>query len=100
MPPRDDLGLETRPTKQDFAVVVSNEPCVFAGVNPKSDRWQVHPEGQYQVEMVTLYTAFQDIREGDNLVLAYDGKAYLVEASTYVGPMRRCFLNSAKAQIS
>jgi hypothetical protein len=98
-PPRDDIGLERRPILQDFAPILVDEPCVFAGVNPKQDRWNVAPEGQQQTELVTLYTGFQDIREGDNLVLAADGKSYLVEASTYVGPLRRCFLNSSKAQL-
>ena len=97
--PRTDLGIEVRPTKQEFVIVVSNEPCVFAGTNPKSDRWQVLPEGQWQVETVMLFTAFADIREGDNLILAADGKTYLVEASSYMGPLRRCFLTTAEAQL-
>lgn len=99
-PARDDLGLQSRPEKQEFEPILVDEPCVFVGTNPKTERWQVYEEGQTQVELVTLYTSFSDIREGDNLLLAFDQKFYLVEASTYAGPLRRCFLNSAKAQMA
>jgi hypothetical protein len=96
--PRTDLGVQTRPAKQQFDPVVVDEPCVFTGTSPKGDRWTVHPEGQSQQELVTLYTVYADIREGDNLTLAYDGKTYLVRASSYAGPLRRCFLDSSRAQ--
>lgn len=97
--PRDDLGIETRPDKQVFSIVVSNEPCIFRGANWSSERWTVFPEGQDQSERVELYTAFSDIREGDNLVLAFDSKTYLVEASSYWGPVVKCFINTSKAQL-
>lgn len=98
--PRDDLGIETRPAKQQFEPVATDVPCVFTGTNPKSDRWKVHDEGQDQVEQLTLYTGHADICEGDNLLLAYDQKMYLVRVSNYAGPLRRCFLDTGRAQVA
>ena len=71
----------------------------LCGHEPQVRSLQVLPEGQWQVETVMLFTAFADIREGDNLILAADGKTYLVEASSYMGPLRRCFLTTAEAQL-
>lgn len=98
-PSRDDLGLQARPTKQDFTVVVADLPCLFVGTSPKTDRWHVHPEGQDQQELANLVTAYLDVREGDNVVVALDGKTYAVEASTRLGPLVRCFLDTATAQL-
>lgn len=95
----DDLGIQTRPTKQDFLPVVSDLPCLFVGTGKKANRWHVHPEGQDQEEQAILTTTYLDVREGDNVLVAEDGKAYLVEASTRLGPLLQCFLTTAKAQL-
>lgn len=98
-PSRNALGIQARPTKQDFEVIVANLPCLFLGANPKQDHWLVQPEGQTQEEMANLYTTYLDVREGDNLVVAKDGKTYEVDNSTDYGPVLRCFLNTGKAQL-
>lgn len=95
---RNDLGLRVRPTAQDFLIVAENVKGTFYGVKRSEERWEVLPEGQYQTDYVMLFTAF-DVREGDNVRLAYDGKVYLVESSSYVDSVRQCLLNSTKAQV-
>ena len=98
-PSRGHLGVQTRPTKQDFEVVLADVPGLFGGTNSKSDRWDVHPEGQDQVEQATLLAVYLDIREGDNLIVALDGKTYNVEASTRYGPVVRCYLDSGHTML-
>jgi len=98
-PSRDHLGLQARPEKQDFELIEAAVPALFAGTNPKSDRWDVTGEGQHQEEQATLVTTYLDVREGDNLVVALDGVTYNVEASTRYGPVIRCFLDSGKATL-
>lgn len=96
-PPVDDLGIQTRPEKQDFLPIVTDLPCLFIGTGKKTDRWHVHPEGQDQEEQALLTTSYPDVREGDNAVVG--GKAYLVQASTPIGPLWQCMLTTAKAQL-
>ena len=96
---RSSLGLRVRPTAQDFLPIAAGVPGSFYGVKRSDERWEVLPEGQRQTEMVMLFTAF-DLREGDNVRLAYDGKVYLVEATSYADSIRQCLLNSTKAQVT
>lgn len=97
----DDLGIQTRPTKQDLLPVTGavDLPCLFVGTGKKTDRWHVHPEGQDQEEQAILTTSYLDVREGDNARVTLDGKAYLVQASTRLGPLVQCMLTTAKAQL-
>jgi hypothetical protein len=90
---RTDTGF----VPNSFGIVVSDQAGVFYGNHPGDDRWTVPPEGQYQAERAELWTAY-DVREGDNVLISWDDKMYLVEASTYVGSIYRCSLNSKKAQ--
>lgn len=100
VPPRaNDLGIPTRPDKQEFLPVVTDVPGLIVGTGKKTDRWHVYPEGQDQEEQMILTTAYRDVREGDNVVLDLDGKSYLVQASTPLGPLVQCFLTTAKAQL-
>lgn len=96
---RSDLGIQVRAVQQNFRPVATDQLCVFSGTSRKEERWEVNPEGQEQVEKLTLFTAYPDVREGDNLVLSWDDKTYLVEASSPVGPLTQCFLSTAETQL-
>ena len=96
-PQRNDLGIQTRPAIQDFDIEGTGVGS-FYGVKRDGSRWMVLPEGQQQTDLVMLFTTF-DVREGDNVRLDYDGKVYLVEASSYADSVRQCLLNSTKAQV-
>lgn len=90
---RTDTGLV--PT--GFAIVATDQNGVFYGMHPEGGRWRVLDEGQYQIERADLWSAYP-LLEGDNVLVSLDSKMYLIEASTYVGSIYRCDLNSAKAQ--
>jgi len=90
---RTDTGLV--PTA--FAIVATDEKGVFYGSHPDISRWKVLDEGQYEIERADLWTDYA-LKEGDNVLISYDGKMYLVEGSTYAGSIYRCSLNSAKSQ--
>lgn len=96
---RNSLGIRVRPTAQDFDPIITGVPGTFYGVKRTGERWEVVPEGQVQTDYVMLFTDFH-VQEGDNILLDYDGKVYLVEASSYVDSLRQCLLNSTKAQVT
>ena len=96
---RNELGLRVRPTAQEFNPIAEGVPGSFYGVRRSGERWDVLPEGQWQTDTVMLFTAFA-LQEGDNVRLAYDGKVYLVEATSYADSVRQCLLNSTKAQVT
>lgn len=91
---RDDLGIPPR----GWNTILTDRPCIYQLLPGNDARWKVQEEGQVQSERLVMHTAYEDIREGDEVVLAADGKTYLVEASEPVGCSRRCVLTSGRGR--
>lgn len=94
---RNALGIQVRPEAQDFTLIGSGQGA-YSGTGLSSPDWVVQPTGQLQIEELELFTEFR-LLPGDNVRLAVDGRVYLVEAVAPVGPVVRCRLNNAKAQV-
>lgn len=93
---KSDLGMKTlewQPVAdaQDF-------PCVVLGLVLNDIRWENDRQGQRIDERIIMHTAYEDIREGDQLILALDDQQYFVENSNYAGGLRRCQINRGKVQ--
>jgi len=93
---KSDLGSKTLTWEpvadaQDF-------PCVILGLALNDVRWELDRQGQRVDERIVLHTAYEDIREGDQLILALDDRAYFVENSLFEGGLRVCQINRGKVQ--
>ena len=91
---KDDLGE----TPTDFEPVVTAYTCVVYGLFQEDMRWLVTTPGQLQEERLIIWTSYADVREGDEVLIAMDGKTYLVESSQDCGTVYKCLLNSGKGR--
>ena len=93
---KSDLGM--KPLDWDPVTGAQDFPCVVLGVDLNDVRWELDRQGQRTDERIALHTAYEDIREGDQLILALDGQQYFVEHSIFEGGLRKCQINRGKNQ--
>jgi hypothetical protein len=90
------LGTE----KPVWRVVVAAVPCTYVGTREQEDdHFYIHRQGKAIEEYAEMVTAYDDVKEGDNVVIALDNRTYHVEVSTPMGAIQWCELNLQKAQI-
>lgn len=94
--PVSDLGTPNAP----WAVLRSDVVCTWLGIKPNVEGgFQIAEQGQIQNPIYEAFTTKLDIVEGDEIVVALDGKAYQVDRTARMGPVLHLLLKHSLAQI-
>jgi len=93
---KSDLGM--KPLQWDPVTDAQDLPCVVLGNDGGDVRWNLDPQGNRISEKIVLHVAYNDVREGDELLLQLDSKRYLVTASIPQGPIFKILLDSGRSQ--
>lgn len=92
----NDLGVPNDP----FTSIATGVICtIVAGELMSENKHVVNIQGQRQQYVLEIHTAHQDIKIGDNVVLALDGLAYNVEAVNVEGVIMHVKLDHSRAQV-
>lgn len=91
-----DLGVPANP----WRTIASDLNATIMGMKDETDvHFEVTRQGNKVEDFLELVTSYDDIREGDNVILAFNSRAYHVEASSHHGALQWCAINPAKAQV-
>jgi len=65
-----------------------------------AQRFGLNPGGKLSQSLLVIWTTYGDVRPGDDLFLAADGKHYLVREPQREGGLWRLLCDSAMAQLT